>query len=176
MCWTSNIIKPLEVASHDIPVFKICCDFINRVVPYYYDNNTLKYVEGETYSVSKLDVTHVSDKVFIGRGFHSYEIGSRVLEEGSRDNFRVTYKPRGWQQVDGFGLNPKLSWQEYRNSICVVVLCVIPKGCTYAINESGECVSDKLRVVKILRDYSVFNKNSIERLNYDIVSFGKSYG
>ena len=164
MCWVNHSYVPFEVASHDIPVFKICRRINNRIFPYYQYDNNLEYIEGKTYA--KDDELHIVDlfgRICIDEGFHSYEIGTRLLTEKSTlASILVSYS-----------FNPSI-YSLYSKRRSVIALCTIPKGSTYIVNSTGEYVSDKLKVEKFLRDDFDFNVKSIKRLNMEITSFGRN--
>lgn len=160
MCWISHSYTTLKVAPHDIPVFKICRRIRNRIVPYYQYFN-LEYLEGKTYvKKGKIQIENFYGSFCVDEGFHSYRIGMRKL---AIDTEALLVN----------GVIPAIT-SSYSKGNSVIALCIIPKDSTYVINNIGEYVSDGLKVVRFLDDYTFSDIKSIKRLNEEIISFGEN--
>ena len=142
MCWTSNSKPIKQVADDDIPVFKLCMrSSENIILPYHYGRD-LTYMVGGTYS-SDIRMVHAvigwETLYNIHEGLHSFSPKCTInpLSQGKISVCTPKHKEvGGWYSTD---------------RLCVL-LCLIPKGATYYLNDNEEYVSDTIKVVKAI-DY-----------------------
>jgi len=158
MCWkTKKCIKP-HIADKDLHVYKICLRHYNYGALPYYQTASEFYEEGETYDADQPDKPCPSqefdDCIYeIYRGMHSYSCKCQIKLYGEIPSNVCPY-------IDGGGYlghyNIKLN--------LLLVLCSIPKGTTYYVNENGEYVSESIKMNKFL----VLTKNTIDTLNKEL--------
>ena len=183
MCWRSKRRK-VKIADTDMPVFKIALEFDGEIHPYFNYSSPWRYVEGETYANDKsFDFNYwKTDETFeVNKAIHSY----------SAKNIRLTTDdvPPPYIRVCTYKTtkesNDVLTRYSQRYSIIksVVMLCTIPKGTMYAVNEVGEIVSDAIKVEKMIKNPFTTNKDhtvskrSIERVNKTLNDWEKeNYG
>ncbi len=155
MCWKTNNLKPIKKkAKEDIPVFKIVRVNEDDVIMSYYKQ--FFYKCGKTYNteIGKMQKTEyqVDPIHYIEEGFHSYSadctynycgkvipsdlVGFSCLKEAmvvlleGKEIFCDTLVSR-----DGFKVK-KLN-------------CIIPKGAEYYLNETGEYVSNQIKILNV---------------------------
>ena len=164
MCWTGKL-EDKHVAQEDIRVFKVCrpCCWLgpNYAAPYFmYLNTGLLYEKGRTY-YSQFDIRYhwAKDKtVEINQGIHSYAIGNSQGSESVKeysdyfeDSFSII------ESCHSYGANSR------------IVLCTIPKGSVYYLNNEGCYVSECLRIDKIINSRVAYD--NIREINNQIISF-----
>ena len=179
MCWISNE-KPVRlIAEKDIPVFKIgkIGGFMQQVLPYFYVGyGVSSYREGKTYSVLE-EILPVEEGILpnrytILRGLHSYNVRNIRLKgalmfDGLKTPCVQTTTLRTTPQCTDVLVNGQL----YLIDGAAVILCYIPKGTAYYINKIGEMVSEKLTIVKLIKEPFSTNKDdstsvrSVDRIN-----------
>jgi hypothetical protein len=132
MCWISNNKPERLVAKEDITVYK--------VVQMYPDGNILSYFNDFPYKLREIyntviTVKHLKDSYndfyFVEEGFHSYNY---QLEIGI-DPYRNI--PVADDKCGG----------EYYGVGIYGMLCVIPKGAEYYVNEYGDIVSTSIKPI-----------------------------
>jgi hypothetical protein len=141
MCWKTYNGKPeKKKAEKDIPVFKICLKdrFSNGAIPYYFIDK-LVYHENKTYHAEPyLYVERIGSyctMYCISDGLHSYS--AKHMLSDTRFGVEIITESNG--NLGEYG----------RNHTCLL-LCTIPEGAEYYLNECGEYVSNKLVVKHIL--------------------------
>ena len=136
MCWESK--KPVKkVADKDVHVFKICRMRKGYALPYYMTAKA-KYVLGGTYDADWFEEPNYSNGAFvINHGMHSFSCECSISHSISANIIKI--RP--------FGLKERivLDWYDRAIGLCMM-LCTIPKGEPYYVNEYGECVSRRIRV------------------------------
>jgi len=131
MCWTSVKIPKLKVAKYNIPVFKVM-SLTSKA-----DTLSSIYM-GFNYEIGK-EYTSTIGEVFgspvycIDEGFHSYSLGCTVSAIGK---LTMVFASKTVHQLDVYG------------SETILVKCIIPKGSSYYLNENGEYVSNKIKLLK----------------------------
>lgn len=138
MCWicsTKNF--KLQNAEEDIVVYKVLKLENDKLSSVHF--NCFPWIEGETYgSLLQIHlVKHSDDYYFEGfQGLHSYN--RKPVYDGKEFIFEKFISSTCW--------GPAL----YHSDKSVrLAKCIIPKGTTYAVNEAGEVISDKLQFVKL---------------------------
>ena len=170
MCWRSKQRK-VKMADTDIPVFKIARESDCGIHPYFSNSSPWRYVEGETYANDKsFDFNWKTNGTFeVNEAIHSY----------SAKNIRLTTDdvPPPYIRVCTYKTTKESNDVFTRYSQCysiiksVVMLCTIPKGTRYAVNEVGEIVSNAIKVEKMIKNPFTTNKDhtvsrrSIGRVN-----------
>ena len=138
MCWHCNKNEfHIQIAEKDTEVYKMLTkDKEDNLVSVVFSQ--FPWQQGFLYKAS-LDIKltwYMGDYEFQGKqGFHSYirkPIYHPILGAYSYDlKFRpCTVYPSG----------------------CYLVKCVIPKGYSYCVNESGEVISDALKFIEIINE------------------------
>ena len=194
MCWASKSNKVL-IAATDIPVFKVCKTICitpykkdlsgDKVYPYYQDDSGVEYVENTTYGCEEPfhmeTYYHVEINNYrVTKAIHSYSVNNIRLfaSECCSPAFRIGTHKTTSQSPDVIVHSPY-----YCPNCVAIMLCLIPKGTRYAVNSVGEVVSDKIEVVKIIRNPFTINKDkslskrSVEKVNKILDNWekGKSY-
>jgi len=156
MCWRGKI-ENKHTAKNDIKTFKVCrITPDKKIKPYYKINGDIKiYKEGETY-YSPFGVTYTgSDYIKIDSGLHSYKIYNESIDEDT------------YCGCDSFVVLKSLSTYEGVNAR--IVLCTIPKGSKYYINDEGEIVSNCIVINKVIKSRVAYD--NIKEINDKIISF-----
>ena len=135
MCWISdNAIR--QVAKEDIPVFKLAIRQADgKIYPYYYGGH-LQYKVGKIATSSIHLFKNYNESYEIGEGLHSYSPKCTILQVLFCSS-RIKVLSRTQYH---------LSYYE-TNNLCLL-LCTIPKGTRYYVNDVEEYVSAKLKVEK----------------------------
>ena len=180
MCWETNKRPKRLSAEVDVPVFKIARIKDGMIKPYFFQFQPITYVENKTYE-SKIGPILREDEYFsikyrIGDGLHSYSAEQIRLEQWYKSwiKTRVHKMTSTSRRVNN---TPRL----YRTQGCAILLCIIPKGSPYYINEAGEVVSEKLVVKHIIENPFKLIKNgtlsaySINAVNKVITKFEEIY-
>lgn len=124
MCWKSESIPRIMVAEEDISVFKVLHpDMTSMYAGFVYALNI-------TYS-TELDIPR--GKYVMQSGFHSY-------------TYDVTLKwNHGRLDIDDL-MGIRL---DYFFTRAIRANCIIPEGSKYAVNERGEVISEKIKVIDV---------------------------
>lgn len=155
MCWicSSDNFK-LQNAEEDIVVYKVLQ--LENGKLHSPNFNCFTWIEGETYG-SPLDI-HLfranASYYFEGlQGMHSYKQNPRYDAYYEAYMFRRFYSPKRSVPVQ----------YNLTKGMCVAK-CIIPKGTTYAINEHGEVISERLQFIKlgILVDKEIMFNNVLD--------------
>ena len=157
MCWeTKKCIKP-HIADKDLHVYKICLRHYNYGALPYYQPGKAFYAEGKTYDADQFDApypSHCNYNIYeIYHGMHSYSCECQIKQYGEIPSNVCPY-------IDGGGYLGHYSM----NLNLLLVLCSIPKGTTYYLNEKGEYVSESIKMDKFL----VLTKSTIDTLNKEL--------
>ena len=188
MCWITKNVTNRLIAENDIPVFKIGrVSGDNAVAPYFF-NNGMGYRENTTYSADCVIKTrpcvHGSGmRRTIDKGIHSYLPRNIRLKPDYIATFGVIVPTVRVFTVKTTATSPDVlrDGQKYLITIAVVMLCVIPKGATYYINEVGEVVSDRIRVVRMIRQPFTTTKGkltserSVDKVNHIIDNWENNF-
>lgn len=140
MCWicSSDNFK-LQNAQEDIVVYKVLQLENGKLHSPNY--NCFIWIEGETYG-SPLDIhlfrANASYYLEGLQGMHSYKQNLEYNAYHEAYIFRRFYSPKRSVPVQ-YNLNKSM----------YIAKCVIPKGTTYAINEYGEVISERLQFIKL---------------------------
>ena len=117
----------------------------NKVVSYFTE---FEYELGKTYYDSYLSIIHANEPqcgacIFVGFNSYSTKCKTRRKERttasGEKKKYSIeVYSPDGKEFIE---------WYEPKDLL--LMDCVIPKGTTYYINELGECVSERIKPIRI---------------------------
>ena len=150
MCWSCGFKKLSEckrIARKDVHVRKFVngSKSPNKVMSYF---TGFVYKLGKTYYddyISTLDWCNNSFGVCIFVGFNSYSTECKIRRKerttasGEKKKYSIeVYSPDGREFIE---------WYEPKGLL--LMDCVIPKGTTYYINELGECVSERIKPIRI---------------------------
>lgn len=142
MCWICSTDKfKLQRAEEDIVVYKVLKLDNDKLHSPNFD--CFIWIEGETYG-SPIDIhTFKSGEHYYLeglQGIHSYQ--QEPIYDVYTESFvgRTFYSPKrsmpaSYPQLEG---------------MCVAK-CIIPKGTIYAINDYGEVISEKLKLIKVVK-------------------------
>ena len=186
MCWLSREIPVKRIAEKDIPVFKIGqivqADVDKKkVIPYFYPDKTIGtvvhmkgYEEGKAYEEKNISYGFLYGRFFIDRGLHSYSLDNIRIKT---NDIASKYRDKPTIQVMTHKTT-LISNDVLRNGQCydtnriAVLLCTLPKGTTYYVNEVGEIVSDKIKVEKIIQNPFTVNKDNTPN-EYSVMKVNK---
>ena len=188
MCWTSRKNRNTKIADKNIPVFKICriSRADDKVYPFYQYFNGKSSQDYRENTVYDCDAIHFAIKktVNLYSGGVTYSV-NHAIHSYSLDNIRLSTSIMG----ASICIKTDKTTPEAQDVICraphydstyvAIMLCTIPKGTRYAINEVGEVVSDTIEVNKIIRNPFTFNKDttiskrSVEMVNKILDEFNK---
>ena len=135
MCWISNNKPECLIAKEDITVYKIVQVYPNGKIHSYFNN--FPYKLGTLYVIDEIVTKHMKDDYndfyFIEQGLHSYNYD---LEIGV-DPFLTTPIT-----------NDKNGTRYYGPGIFGMI-CIIPKGSEYYVNEFGDVVSASIKPIAL---------------------------
>lgn len=143
MCWKTYKGRPeKKKAEKDIPVFKICLKdrSSNGALPYYFIDKEV-YYENKTYHAEpylyteRIGIGSYCTMYCISDGLHSYS-ANHILSD-TKFGVQIITESNG-------------NLGEYGRNYTCLLLCTIPKGAEYYLNEYGEYVSNELVVKHIL--------------------------
>lgn len=139
MCWIKENIE-LKKAKSDIQIFKI--------MKLRWDNQLVSLIRDYVYQLNEL----VQSPIETGRGYidialHSYSKKIVNFEILNDNNIRSIILFKSY--LFGFKRKRIGCYREGFSKTCIVE-GFIPKGSTYDINHSGECVSDQIVLNKII--------------------------
>ena len=156
MCWTSKKhINPIT-ADKDVHVYKICLEHGLAALPYYQTAREF-YEEGKTYKADRLDEpyqTYEDHFYEIYHGMHSYSCKCQLIQGAITSDVNLI-------NIDTLAAKDYYMAHYNKNLRLLLVLCSIPKGATYYVNESGEYVSESIKIEK----FFAFNVYSIDKMN-----------
>lgn len=178
MCWKSNKGKD-KIANEDIRIFKItrvdATIYGEKVRPYFsspFVPKPFEYEEGKNYGTDTpffLDRRIVERRnvdgqyshkfvFFVDDAMHSYSTANvRLTVEDAELHCIRVYTHKTTKE------SPDVLTHYSQSYLCenaALMLCTIPKGTRYAVNEVGEVVSDNIRVDKIYIRPFTFNKDT----------------
>lgn len=130
MCWISKVRPIIRVAESDIPVEKVLRGDDGFVHSPVYTGHFWKL--GVEYSVA-LGEPHLS----------KYDFGTFVVESGFHSCREISQDSYSWLSVSVLG-NYEMFYHHFNEYI---YSAVIPSGSRYYVNEHGEYVSDRLRII-----------------------------
>ena len=132
MCWISNNKPERLVAKEDIAVYKVVqISPDNKILSYF---NDFPYKLGEIYDATitiKRYKDEYNDFYYIEQGFHSYKY---KLEIDPFLQIPLTYDRNG---------------TKYYGDDIYGMLCIIPKGAEYYVNEFGDVVSTSIKSIAL---------------------------
>lgn len=146
MCYKGScfISKKARLAKKDIKVFKFAIEAPSgKVVPYFFSNRSITcYEEGKEYTSKIYYFYGINNNLVIEEGLHSY-------------NKKLCWYKRNsgsyYIDIHSLFISPDMYF-DIREGVKLLKLdCHIPKGATYYINLSGEMVSDRLVIDKIIK-------------------------
>lgn len=138
MCWISNNKPNRLVAEEDITVYKVVqISLDDKILSYF---NDFPYKIGEIYNTT-IVIKHYkddysadcSDFYFIEQGFHSYNYHLKI----GLDPFLNT--PNAYDK----------NGTRYYGDDIYGMLCIIPKGAEYYVNEFGDVVSTSIKTITL---------------------------
>jgi hypothetical protein len=152
MCWISKNKPERLVAKEDITVYKVVQIYPDGKILSYF--NDFPYKLGEIYN-TVITVKHLKDGYndfyFVEQGFHSYNYHLKI-------------------GLDPF-LNMPIAYDEssvrYYGSGIFGMLCVIPKGAEYYVNEYGDIVSTSIKSI-VLSTKELNDLDVGEHFEYEI--------
>lgn len=156
MCWVGKI-ENKHTAKNNIKTFKVCrITPDKKIKPYYKINGDIKiYKEGETY-YSPFGVAYTgSDYIKIDAGLHSYEIYNESIGMESYFTYNELMVIKSSTSYEGVNAR--------------IVLCTIPKGSKYFINDEGEIVSNCIVINKVIKSRVTYD--NIKKINDKIINF-----
>lgn len=168
MCWTSYN-KPVKlIAEKDVPVFKVAkiANYGKTILPYFfstsdwYTENTVYLEPGITLNTK---ISGASKPYTISKGLHSYSVENIRLQDYYHIDKVIKFIPLvriTTHKTTPMSQDVIVTGQTYQISNVAIMLCTIPKGATYYVNEVGEIVSDKLEVKRIIRNPFKTNKDN----------------
>lgn len=131
MCWIGKITG-FRIAFKDVPVIKVCykskhiSGYLSKIRDYVYDLNKTEK--------ARLNISHYKEQkgflLEINEGLHSY---------AARDFWKKWTKYYNVSRIIGL-INNNVNGYNY-------LVGFVPKGSIYFINDSGEIVSNKLKLV-----------------------------
>ena len=168
MCWTSYNEPVKLIAEKDVPVFKVAKIANNgkTILPYFFSTNDW-YTENTVYLEPGITlnakISGASKPYTISKGLHSYSVENIRLQDYYHIDKVIKFIPL--VRITTHKTTPMsqdfiVTGQTYQISNVAIMLCTIPKGATYYVNEVGEIVSDKLEVKRIIRNPFKANKDN----------------
>jgi hypothetical protein len=160
MCWISNNKPEQLIAKEDITVYKVIQKYPDDKILSYF--NDFPYELGEIYNTT-ITVRHFKDDYnnfyFIKSGFHSYNYDLEIC-------------------IDPFITTPVLTdalETRYYGTGVYGMICTIPKGTKYYVNEFGDVVSTSIKPIA-LSTKELNNLKEGEHFEYDTnYLFDRSY-
>lgn len=146
MCWYHygfNIES--IIAEKDIEVYKVVRKGKNEsLLPYYHYNEECVYTLNKISDLVPIEpYYHEYKQVFnIDEGYHSYKIEASIKIETYETGFITIY--------DGDTFLGTFDYSEENGQTCLVK-GIIPKGTKYYINDKNECVSERIKITKIIK-------------------------
>ena len=145
MCWMTTFPLVESVAENPIKVYKVAWKNVGGET--YSLFNHFNYKIGKRYGVHRLSPARVSsllqhfDGYVIYSGFHSYSMDMTFIDI-VEDDIRI-------KSHDALHTNLATSVIDGELGKCILI-CTIPEGSKYYINEYGEIVSDSIIVDEVL--------------------------
>lgn len=134
MCWISNNKPNRLVAEEDITVYKVVQIALDDKILSYF--NDFPYKLGEIYNTT-IAIKHYKDDYidfyFIEQGFHSYNYHLEI----------------GINPVTAFPITNDQNGTSYYGDDIYGMLCIIPKGAEYYVNEFGDVVSTSIKTIAL---------------------------
>lgn len=168
MCWVSHNEPVKLVAEKDVPVFKIAriANDGNTILPYFYSSRAW-YTENTIYLepgiTPNIKISGADKPYTITKGLHSYSVENLRLQSYYHIDEVTKFIPLvriTTHKTTPMSQDVVVNGQTYNIPNTAVMLCIIPKGATYYINEIGEIVSDTLEVKHIIRNPFKANKDN----------------
>lgn len=155
MCWYNQIPTERKVAESDVKVVKFLAMDNDDDNVFYPPYNPFRYELGKVYTEEGFKEPEKVNGVYVvNLGFHTYslmnkfEVNNGLVRVLTHDGLFLDC----WYYLDDITLNPNLEATCCVERPMFLCLCTIPKGAAYYINDNGECVSEKIRIDKVL-DY-----------------------
>lgn len=183
MCW-KNKNKPVKhIADKDIPVFKIgMLDGKEIVLPYFFQCG-VEYQENTAYSENNISPFYSTKKEehVIHKGLHSYALSNIRLKAS---HYMISGNIMPTVEIMTYRVTPMsqdviVNAQQYDAQGLAIMLCIIPKGAIYYINEIGEMVSNEIEVKRIIKNPFTLNKDnttsvrSVDKVNKSLNNWEK---
>ena len=165
MCWSSHNEPVKLVAEKDIPVFKIAkiTKDGGAILPYFFSHSAL-YKENTVYMelgiTPNIKMSGVDKPYTITKGLHSYSVENLRLQSYYQVTKFIPLVQIVTNKTTRLSQDVIVNGQVYNIQNTAVMLCIIPEGATYYINEIGEIVSDTLEVKHIVRNPFKANKDN----------------
>jgi hypothetical protein len=159
MCWT-NKSKPIEkLANNDIPVYKLVIDNgENSVLSYFYNDKNTPFKRGKVQKKVRIFPCYYLEGGYyeINEGYHSYSLNCKL--EKILNNHDISISEQLWY-VHKIDENKKEKyWLKDTDRIGKFI---IPKGVIYYVNDDGDYVSEKIKLVDIINPFT----ESVEEIN-----------
>ena len=145
MCYKGDcfISKKARLAKKDIKVFKFAIENCSgKIVPYFYSNRNIIYEEGKEYTSEIYYFYGRNNNLIIEDGLHSYN---------KKLCWYKQVKGSHYIDIHSLFISPDIYFDTREGIKLLKLDCHIPKGATYYINLSGEMVSDRLVIDKIIK-------------------------
>lgn len=163
MCWITTVLSNAQpkVAEEDITVFKVALLEDGKITSIY---KNFPYEKGIVYDMCDSNCFGETNYK-INEGYHSYSLDNSIIHECN-----------GW----GFYISAQFFYTfvkqyDFLTGIYaskIFVLCTIPKGSIYYLNEYGEYVSNSIRI----DDYFPVDEKLIRKLRLTtIMEYLKEY-
>lgn len=160
MCWYNQIPSERKVAESDVKVVKFLAMDEDDNNVFYSPYNPFRYELGKVYTEEGFKEPEkaiggwYNGLYVVNLGFHTYslmnkfEVNNGLVKVLANDSIFLD----SW-----YYLHDVTYIHDIEATYCVelpmfLCLCTIPKGAAYYINDNGECVSEKIRIDKVL-DY-----------------------
>ena len=151
MCWTATTGKEYEeyIANNNIPVMKLVnIAPFNTIYSYFRD---FEYELNHIYRVDNfgLDIEVIANVIYIKRGFHSYSTKIKIEKATKvRNGFEGIIVRHESIIVDTLPAN---CYVHTLKTNLAIADCIIPKGAHYFLNNNGEYVSDKIKIINVYK-------------------------
>lgn len=166
MCWISKEKPITKIAESDITVYKLAIIRDNKICSMMYRFN---YELNQIYNLeSQLTIREDDPDLYldnkpryiIDEGYHSWSKTPTVIQTTAPDSDITIIKIKCTAGI------------YYCDDRHVVLICTIPQGSTYYVNDFGEYVSDAIKINEAV-PLSAESLRSTEYLLDNYISFGK---
>lgn len=166
MCWISKEKPIAKIAESDITVCKLAIIRDNKICSMFYH---FDYELNKTYKIeSQLTIREDDPDLYldnkpryiIDEGYHSWSKTPTVIQTTAPDSGITIFKIKCTAGI------------YYCDDRHVVLICTIPQGSTYYVNDLGEYVSDTIKINEAV-PLSAESLRSTEYLLNNYISFGK---
>lgn len=153
MCWIAHNDPKIKVAENDVKVLKIVQVNGSIISPYFYpDKEHYGNVINGDFSIAGDGLFSIgTDLVFVHNSGYCHWSCDEAIHSYLPEMITIKIKIKTSLSTNVLiHNNSGLLLQDYygdKDDINLFMDCIIPKGTKYAINESGEVVSEKIKVI-----------------------------